>query len=263
MENSETPNNIIPMPSVMQKVFDVIRNPATADVELAKIITDDNALETKVLNIVNSPYFSFRQKVGSINKAIVILGAMKVKNIVLTILMKQFMVAHGDYELWEHSVKCAVACEFLAKEYSVMNTDDAFVVGFMHDIGKTLLNSEDPVKYSKVKNLASKGNHLLVDVEDAQFHKNHCTLGSQMSEAWKLPLILTHSIKYHHDPLNSNVPSVCGILYCSDRLVQKDIPSPIFDSDVISKLDFIIENPMTLRDTVLKKASIYLKEINA
>ena len=254
--------DIPPMPNVMVKALSVIKNPTTGIAELAKIMHVDQAIATKTLSLVNSAFYGFRQKITSINKALVVLGMMKAKNIIMSLALKQMMTTQGSRELWEHSIKCAVASELLAKEYKVINPDDAFVIGFLHDIGKMLLNVKNPLKYSKVRYMASQGNIDLVQVEDAQFGTNHCVLGALISKKWQLPVILTNCIRYHHDPINSSLPSVCSVVYCADRLVQTNVPNPILEPRVVNKMEFTINDPIALRETIITKAAIFLKEMS-
>lgn len=254
--------DIPPMPNVMVKALSVIKNPSTGIAELSKIMQVDQAISTKTLSLVNSAFYGFRQQITSINKALVVLGMMKAKNIIMSLALKQMMTAQGSRELWEHSIRTAVAAEILAKEYKVINPDDAFVIGFLHDIGKMLLNVKNPLKYSKVRYLAAQGNMDLVEVEDMQFGTNHCVLGALISKKWQLPVILTNCIRYHHNPAQSSLPSVCGIAYCADRLVQTNVPTPILEPKVMDKLDFIISDPNVLRETIMAKSSIFLKEMS-
>ena len=275
MNNNNNPNKldpqqivaefkeIPPMPNVMVKALSVIKNPSTGIAELAKIMQVDQAISTKTLSLVNSAFYGFRQQITSINKALVVLGMMKAKNIIMSLALKQMMTAQGSRELWEHSIKCAVAAEILAKEYKVINPDDAFVIGFLHDIGKMLLNSKNPLKYSKVRYLAQQGNVNLIEVEDAQFGTNHCVLGALISKKWQLPVILTNCIRYLHDPLQSSLPTVCGIVYCADRMIQSTMPNPLLDPKIMSKMEFTINDPVALRETILTKAQIFLKEMSS
>jgi len=275
MMNNNNPNKLDPqqiiaefkeipaMPNVMIKALNVIKNPTTGVAELAKIMQVDPAISTKTLGLVNSAFYGFRQQITSINKALVVLGTMKAKNIIMSLALKQMMTAQGSRELWEHSIRCAVTAEILAKEYKVINPDDAFVIGFLHDIGKMLLNVKNPLKYSKVRYLASQGNIDLVEVEDAQFGVNHCVLGALISKKWQLPVILTNCIRYHHDPLKSSLPAVCGIIYCANRLVQQDNSGAIFEKAIMDKLPFTINDPVALRETIMAKSSIFLKEMSS
>ena len=145
----------------------------------------------------------------------------------------------------------------------MINPDDAFVIGFLHDIGKILLNTKNPLKYSKVRYLAAQGNVNLIDIEMAQFGTNHCILGALISKKWQLPVILTNCIRYHHEPTQSSLPTVCGVVYCADRLVQTNMPTPLLDKNIMAKLDFSIEDPIALRETIIAKSSIFLKELSS
>lgn len=252
---------IPPMPNVMVKALEVIKNPQTGLKELANIMSVDQSISTKTLGLVNSAFYGFRQQVTSINKALVILGMMKAKNIIMSLALRQMMVAQGSRELWEHSIKCAVAAEYLATEYKVINPDDAFIIGFLHDIGKVLLNTKDPVKYSKVRYIASQNQSDLCELENTFFSVNHCVLGAMISKKWQLPVILTNCIKYHHNPTLSSLPAACGIVYIADRLVQTKMPEPPLDADIMSRLDFRVNDPVALREHILTKAAIFIREM--
>ena len=101
--------DIPPMPNVMVRALEVIKNPQTGIRELANIMSVDQSISTKTLSLVNSAYYGFHQQITSINKALVILGMMKAKNIIMSLALKQMMTAQGSRELWEHSTKCAIA----------------------------------------------------------------------------------------------------------------------------------------------------------
>lgn len=270
MENNNDVNALLeefkeipPMPNVMVKALEVIKNPNTGLKELADIMAVDQAISTKTLSLVNSAFYGFRQQVTSINKALVILGMMKAKNIIMSLALRQMMVSQGSRELWEHSVKCAIAAEYLASEFQIINPDDAFIIGFLHDIGKILLNSKDPVKYSKIRYMVEQEDGDICALEKEYFGTNHCVLGAMISKKWGLPVILTNCIKYHHNPTLSSLPAACGIVYIADRLVQTNLPEPVFDPEIMSRLDFRVSDPVALRETILLKAVTYIKEMAA
>ncbi len=254
--------DIPPMPNVMVRALEVIKNPQTGIKELANIMSVDQSILTKTLSLVNSAYYGFHQQITSLNKALVILGMMKAKNIIMSLALKQMMTTQGSRELWEHSAKCAIAAEMLAQEYKVINPDDAFVIGFLHDVGKILLNTKNPIKYSKARYLAQQNQVDLCEVEDSFFGTNHCVLGALVSKKWQLPVILTNCIRCHHNPVQSSLPSACALVYVADRLVQTRIPTPFFEQSILDKLDIQINDPMALRENALSKASIFLKEMS-
>ena len=84
-----------------------------------------------------------------------------------------------------------------------------------------------------------------------------------MSKKWQLPVILTNCIRYHHNPVQSSLPVACGIVYIADRLVQNKIPNPILDPKIMDRLDIQISDPLALRESILARASIFLKEMQS
>ncbi len=256
-------NEIPPMPNVMVKALDVIKNPQTGINELTQIMSVDQSISTKTLSLVNSAYYGYSQQITSISKALVILGMMKAKNIVMSLAMRQMMSSQGSRELWEHSIKCAIASELLAQEYKVINPDDAFVIGFLHDIGKILLNTKNPIKYSKVRYAIQQGTAGILEVEDSFFGTNHCVLGAMVCKKWNLPVILTNCVRHHHNPAQSSMPLACAMIYMADRLVQSQPVNPIFDPNILDALDIQVNDPIGLRENILQKANIFLKEMTA
>lgn len=254
--------DIPPMPHVMVKALEVIKDPKSGARQLGEIMSVDQAMSTKILSLVNSAFYGFRQQTTSVHKAIVILGMMKAKNIVMSLALKPMMSGHGSRELWEHSIKCAVAAEHLAGQYRAINPDDAFVIGFLHDIGKMLLASKDPVKYSKVKYIAQQDpNKDINALERSILGVNHCELGAMLSKRWSLPVVLTNCIKYHHTPWLSSLPAACGVVYLADRLVQPNPPSVIIEDTLSEKLNLKVTDPQAVREQVLAKSAILLREL--
>jgi putative nucleotidyltransferase with HDIG domain len=250
------------MPHVMTKALEAIKNPITGLKQLGNIISVDQAISTKTLSLANSAFYGFRQQITSVDKALIMIGAVKAKNIIMSLALKQMMGGQSSRELWEHSLKCAVAAEYLALEYNgAIKPDDAFTVGFLHDIGKALLNTKDPVKYSKIKYIAEQNQGDLLELERTFFGVDHCTLGAALSKKWQLPVILTNCIKYHHAPTLSSLPAACGIIHIADKLVQPKLEDPPLDPQIMSKLGFTIDDPQTIKECVLIKAGILIREM--
>ena len=104
---------------------------------------------------------------------------MKVKNIIIALVLQKLYETEGPADLFEHSIRCATACEFLANEYKCINPDDAFYIRLLHDIGQVILKSKYP-KYIDVYNEA-KGNYdVLVAAEMKNFGVTHSVLGAKL-----------------------------------------------------------------------------------
>lgn len=248
------------MPNVIKRALDVIKDPESSTKDLAEIISYDQALSTNVLKLVNSAYYGFTQEISSISRAIALLGMIKTKNIIWTVALKPMLTTHGDKELWKHSITTAVGCEYLADARKLMNADEAFVVGFLHDIGKIILSLMDKQLYEQVKN-ECRGSNNILKIEQQYFGTDHCLTGSLLAKKWKLPILINNTVKYHHSPSLSSLPVPCSLVYLVDNLVKEDA-NYNFNKEYLKNLQMQIDRPEILRNSILAKAKLLLNELS-
>ncbi len=250
-------NEMPAMPHVMVKALNIIRDENSGVNDLAKIMSYDTALTTQVLKIVNSAYYGFAQQITSIQKALPLLGMVQAKNIIVTAAMKSMMTTQGGKDLWKHSIRCGVGCEIIAREMNLMDANDAFVVGFLHDIGKTILNMKNSSAYSKVQELTAKGIDI-IETENLILGINHAEIGSMLAKKWDFPVLLTNCIKYHHQPQASMMSSIVYIVYMVDRLVQEQLPNPLFDPNIMKTVAIDLEDPLGMREKIMGQSEALL-----
>lgn len=249
------------MPNVVIRALNVVKDPSSSIKELGNIITCDQSLSIKVLNIVNSAYYGFPQQITSISRALALLGMNKTKNLVITIAMKPMFSSEKNKKLWEHSITTAVGCEFMADHLNIRDCEETFVMGFIHDIGKIVLNMQDNEVLDKMQEYIDEGSDI-IETEDLFFNTNHSEVGAELAKKWQLPLLLTNVIKYHHNPLISSMPVECSLVYLVDRLVQDKFNSEKFNTEYIQNLKIKLDKPEILRESILNKAKILLSELS-
>jgi HD-like signal output (HDOD) protein len=76
-------SHIATLPEVTVKVVELVESPKSTAQDLHKVISTDPALCTRILKVVNSSFYGLPGQVGSINRAIVMLGLNAVKNIAI------------------------------------------------------------------------------------------------------------------------------------------------------------------------------------
>lgn len=250
------------MPNVIVRALSVVRDPESGAKELAKIISCDQSLSTKVLTLVNSAYYGFAQQVSSISRAISLMGMSKAKNIILAVAMKPMLVNQGDKDLWSHAIATAVGCEHVARYYKTMDVDEAFTIGFLHDLGKIVLNMKDANTYQQVKNLVSASTNTgILEIEQMYFGTNHCQIGSLLAKRWQLPLLVNNAIKYHHAPNSSSMPIPCTLVYMVDALVKENFVPEMIDENIIKHQSIRIEQLQFMRESIMTKAAVLLNEL--
>lgn len=248
------------MPNVVMKALNIIKTENSGLKELAKIISYDQALTTEVLKLVNSAYYGLPKQITSIQNAISLLGFNEIRKTVIAITLKPMLTSRGGRDLWEHSIISAIACEFLAKQVNIIKPEDAFVVAFLHDIGKIILNHSSPIAYNKVKALVSEGNNIL-EVENLLIGTTHTDVGFKLAKKWQLPIIIANCIKYHHNPFQSSISSVVGLVAYADIIAHCDYTNKNIDN--LKKLTRL-ENDMVdaLSDIIFEQASKLIESLN-
>lgn len=243
------------MPNVIIHALNVMKDPESSTKELARIVSCDQSLSTKILTLVNSAYYGFPQQITSISRALTLIGMSKAKNIILAVAMRPMLINHGDKELWKHSIVTAVGCEHL------MGVDDAFVMGFLHDLGKIVLNLKDPKLYEQVCHLAKTGVDI-IDAEKQLFGADHCVMGSLLAKRWQLPILIANVMKYHHNPNLSSMPTACSLVYFIDKLVKEDWVEEELDESIMKNINIRLPQSDVLREAIMTKADVLLKELS-
>lgn len=248
------------MPSVIVKALNIMKKPTASMKELGDIVMFDQSLTIKFLALVNSAYYGFSQQISSINIALSLLGMVKVKNIIVAVAMKPMMSNAGDKELWKHSMRVACGCEYLANLTKIMDADEAFIAGFVHDVGKIVLHMSNPKNYEKVVNYVAEGNDIL-NVEKKYFDSDHVKTGSLLAKRWQLPILLANIISYHHTPSLSSIPIPCNLVCFVDKLVQTNFNPNVIDKEFGKTMGIDFEDFEDLRKAILQKSELLISEL--
>lgn len=199
------------VPQIAFKVISLLNNPETAAVDLAEVISRDQALTAKLLRLCNSAFYSLQRQVTTISEAVVIVGFGTIKSMVMMITtqgaMNKGLIGYriGPGELWNHSLGVAEVAKDLAVRAGYKEPEEAFIAGLIHDIGKMVLNQHALPEVYKATNLYQKGEMSLDEAERSILGFDHASIGAALVEKWGLPAVLVHSIRSHHALANIEV----------------------------------------------------------
>ena len=113
--------------------------------EIARIISRDPVLSSKILRTVNSSFYARSQNVGTISHALVILGLQSVKTLVLGFsLVSNLTKAKGKgfqhLNYWKCSVHAATAARTIASKIGIVQQEESFLAALLMDIGMLVLD---------------------------------------------------------------------------------------------------------------------------
>lgn len=226
------------LPTVLTELSRRMEDPKTSSDDLAQIIQQDQAISSKVLKLVNSPFYGYSGRIHTINQGIVILGFNAIKNLVLsTSVLEAFKgTASGEAfrmdQLWIHSASVAGIAKLLAERSGAADPEEAFVSGLLHDIGKVLLWISEPRLFAGCLLASATKRIPLLEVERQVVGFDDSELAAVLAEKWKFPNTLRDSIRYRpipdmagpQTPLTSAVH--CANLLCTS-LGASAVPKPV------------------------------------
>ena len=211
-DKSEQLHNIIlttrdlpAMPQVASKVLELSSDPNTSAFQLQQVIADDQAMTARILKIANSALYSCSRKIKTLTEAIVMLGFNSIRSLVVTSAARNLyntktsQTGLKERLLWEHSIGCAFACRILASETRPALTEEAFLAGLMHDIGKLVLNIQTPELFDQIVQVVYNENRSFCITEKEIIGFDHSEVGALLVNKWKLSPNLEEVIKNHHN----------------------------------------------------------------
>ena len=111
---------------------------------LASVIIRDFALTNKILKVVNSAYYSrFAGKIGSVSRAIVVLGIKTIRSIAASLIFFEHLHNRTQASRLKEEICSAVFGATLAKQTAVdakmVDVEGSFLCGMMHNLGRILV----------------------------------------------------------------------------------------------------------------------------
>ena len=191
-------------PEVYSRLTEAIADPKVEAVELARIVSSDVALSSKVLHLTNSAFFGTRRNFISIEQAVAFIGVRMLRKVVLS--AEVFTAFKPEEELvgvsleveQRHALGCAGIARAIAGESEL--ADYAFLAGMLHDIGKLVWATHSPGLMRDLVQRRAPGQSLMPDIEECHAGTLHGRVGAYLLGLWGLEHPLVEAVAYHHDP---------------------------------------------------------------
>ena len=189
--------------------------------ELLTALETSGPFGAKLLRLAGGAFFGQADRVRSLPRALVLLGAPTVRNLAVGIGMWDTLAAgagrHRAAELWEHAVAVGVATKMLAARLRGGEPDEAFAAGLLHDVGRLVLAERFGEPYWDA--VGGPTEHAAIErPESTTFGVDHAEVGSWMLEGWRLPPAVVVAVREHHDERPAS--PLARVLHVADRLVE-------------------------------------------
>jgi HD-like signal output (HDOD) protein len=215
-----SPTGTLTLPANASEIMILALDPDVSVTQLARVTARDQVLAARMLRLANSAYCAPLQEITTISEAVVRLGTASVRNVVLATCMASRLQSGNTYGahgrgLAAHGIGTAFLAQLVAR-VAVVNQEEAFLYGLVHDIGKLLVLqlSKD---YVRGGGKAPSDDEVLGLIE-----ARHAEFGGRVLREWRLPPVIEEPVVCHHRPDDCATHTVeASVCYIANRLSHR------------------------------------------
>ncbi|MBI4776178.1 MAG: HDOD domain-containing protein [Deltaproteobacteria bacterium] len=179
--------------------------------DIVGIIQQDPSLTTRLLKMVNSPYFGVRQPVKTLLHAVTYLGLKRVRLAALSLSLKQTFQLEShkgfDYDqFWRMSLYRAVMARGLCLDAGIKELDpeEAFVAGLILEIGQLMMFEAMDVDQRRSYPHQTLSIAELLRWETENLGVNHREVGRLILKRWRFPPSMVETQQWDGESALSN-----------------------------------------------------------
>lgn len=191
-----------PLPNAALHVAKLSQSLTSSTHVIADAIGYDPVLAARILRAANSSLFSRERRVTALTAAVSALGGRNIHQLAISYATSSFFEAGPpsliERTIWKHSVFVALAARQISLDSGLHGSEEAFLCGLLHDIGKVLLLRHDAKPYARLVEITNEREMLAGERETYGF--THARVSALVAEHWGLAPEINHAILYHHDP---------------------------------------------------------------
>jgi HD-like signal output (HDOD) protein len=197
------------VPDVVRELIQLLNDPNAKYSTISERVSHDQTISLKILRVVNSAYFGLSRKISSIDEATVLLGMDKLKTLVIASGFSGSVTKVEGItlsEFWADSFRVAELAQWIAKRTELVEPDEAFTAGIVHNIGRLLLHLTAPEIALEVQALVANRKAGRVKAEQDLLGFTSQDAGKALMDLWKFPAELGSAIQQHKRPFSEGEP---------------------------------------------------------
>ena len=188
-------------------------NPDVNFKQIVPILNKDPGLTADLLKIVNSARYGLRERIGTIDQAILFFGMRNfVEYIALTFaenaLRKTFAKMPDISVYFDHATQISIQTRNIAAMAGIRHQDQETLTmaGLLHDVGRLvlqLITQTEGVRLLSDRPAADM--EAIVLNEQERWGIDHCVVGSRICNKWRFPELFESRIRWHHKPVHGDI----------------------------------------------------------
>ena len=189
-------------PGVATHIIELAQDPNIEMGRVAKAVSMDPALTTKVLRIANSPLYAQRRRSDNLRQALVVLGLNATLTLALSFSLVKSLRSDKPNGInyphfWRRAVLSATASRALGDALGQPHAEERFLAGLLQDIGMLALDRGVADLYRDLGDV-QRQHRALQAHEKRRLGIDHAEVGAWLMRTWNLPDRLCVAIEHSH-----------------------------------------------------------------
>lgn len=192
------------LPAIVVRLNELLAKGLPSMGQIAELVSEDPALAARVLRLVNSPLYPFRNNIDSVQRATTLIGVRELRNLALAASVGKLFRGIDNplvtmEQFWRHSLYVALLCRGIGEAAGQREVDRYFVMGLLHDLGELVLFRQLPEQVREAADYSQTHHLPLADAERHVIGFNHADVGAELMRHWHLPDNIVAAVGGHHD----------------------------------------------------------------
>ncbi|QDU91544.1 HDOD domain protein [Pirellulimonas nuda] len=193
------------MPDCAMRVLALSNDPNKDAIDLAKPIEADAGMAAQLLRFVNSSYFGFQQKIGSVPQAVSLLGISRITNFVMWNAVFAVIPDPNSRAFSMTVFRCdalrrGLLARAIARRLEPAAAEAAFTAGLLQDIAVPVLVRHFGDAYLALIQRSEAEGVALSQLESDTYGWTHAEAAGQLLVRWGLPEPIAAQVRTHSDP---------------------------------------------------------------
>jgi len=166
---------------------------------LASVIIRDFALTNKILKVVNSAYYSrFAGKIGSVSRAIVVLGIKPIRSIAASLIFFEHLHNKTQAAKLKDEIAAAIFSATLAKQAAedagMEDVEGSFLCGMLHNLGRILVTYYLDDESEEIERLVGQEGMSPEPAQTRVLGMSFEQIGIAIAKQWNFPKEITQGM---------------------------------------------------------------------
>ncbi len=208
--------NLSELPAISNHVSELLvltRKEGTSAGELAQVILKDLSLTNKVLQVVNSAYYSRGVPITTIERAVTALGLKTIGELAVTVsLLEDFLKSgvekEGISKLLTLSLLSAHLCKTIAQRKRLLITpEEAYICALLHELGRIIIFIYLPHVHRRIE-MAAEGGCSEENMARLMLKGlSYAEVGMEIARFWNFSETIISAMTTNPEPLDKSASS--------------------------------------------------------